>query len=213
MEAGSDFLRQLDEWQRRAAHHFFAYNRAATRCRSLQTSLGASVAILSASVGTSLLATWSVNDETGAVVASAGSFVVAALAAAQAFAAFPQRIADYERAARRFGAIRREIEVLYLALQHDAQLNPIDELHAMRKSLDAIAQDSPNAPRRIWDKTRREMRGEFTHWDRLGAWVRGTGAPQPRSSGSFRPVLSTCSPACPFAPEPEPEAEPEPSTN
>jgi hypothetical protein len=186
MTAPNDFSQQLALWHSRTLLHLYAHNRAATRCRTIQTLIGASVAILSASVGAFLVASWDVQlDQTSSMIAGGASIVVAGLAAAQTFAAFPQRISDYERAARRFGAVRREIEVLSLAFASDLPDDPFGELHAIRKTLDAAAEASPNAPRGLWDRTRREISGDFTSLDRLRAFLRGSGPSKQLDSESI----------------------------
>jgi len=151
----------------------FAYNRAANRCLVWDVRIGGCVAILTALVGTSIFAT--LDEEPGLVAKIAVGLVSVTAAVAsgiQAFAGMPQRIEDYLKAARRYGAIRRDIEQLRAAGPSGGPIAHA-ELTRIRRSLDDAAESSPNAPRRVWERTRRHMKGEFTYLERLADRIRG----------------------------------------
>ena len=170
----------LGRWEERARLALFAYNRAANRCRSWQTLLGGATAALAATVGTAVFATLGQSlSLVPRVIVGLVSVSAAVLSAIQTFAGLPDRIATYERAARRFASVRRDVEVLRCA--SPGSLGPAD-LRELQVRLDHAAEDSPNAPRRLWERTRREMKGEFAWWERVSRLLRGL--PPPRRLGS-----------------------------
>ncbi len=163
----------LAHWQERALVAFFAHNSSADRCKAWDTRLGGTVAILTAVVGTSIFATLNKDPSTAAKIGAGVVTVAAAIASGiQAFAGLSKRIEDYQQAARRYGSIRREIEQLR-ATADKAGAVPSEEVTRIRNLLDIAADNSPNAPKRIWLKSRRHTRGEFTVWERLGDRLRG----------------------------------------
>lgn len=177
----------LREWQSRAALALFAYNRAATRCRAWDTRLGGIVAILTAVVGTSVFATLENAVSTAArIVVGIVSVAAATVAGVQAFATLSKRAYEYERAARTFGSLRREIEETRWLLLDDPGAQG-KQVPALRVRLDDAARDAPNAPPRIWNRARREMKGEFTRFERLTRSVRGL--PPPSILGSGEPAV------------------------
>lgn len=173
----------LREWQSRAALALFAYNRAANRARRLHVTLGGTVAALTAAIGTSVFATLEQDVGTAArIVVGLVSVSAAVLAGVQAFASLPARIDDYERAARRYGDLRRRIELTRARAQVDEST-----LEELRRALSDAAENSPNAPPSIWNRTRREMRGEFAWWHRVRARLAGRPAPSRLGSGEPPP--------------------------
>lgn len=175
----------LAEWQSRAALALFAYNRAASRCRAWDARLGGLIAVLSAIAGTSVFATLESGFGTAERIAVGLISVTAAVVAGvQAFAALSKRAYEYERAARRFGSLRREIEEARWLL-HDDQASLSARVSVLRTMLDDAARDAPNTPPRIWNRARREMKGEFTRAERLVRRIRGL--PPPAVLGSGEP--------------------------
>lgn len=160
----------------------FSYNRAANRCRNLNTGIGLIVAILSAAVGTSVFASLG-QSVSGLikVIVGAVSLLAAVMSGIQVFAALPQRIEEYEKSARRFGVIRRQIEQTRLSLETVNAIELKAEMDRIRTSLDSAAEASPNAPRKIWEKTRRHVKGEYT-WREVGL-RRVRGLPTPVALG------------------------------
>lgn len=161
----------LAEWERRALLALLAYNLAASRCRTLSTVLGASSAVLAGAVGTAVFASLS-RDPSTLVRVTVGlvSVLTAVLASIQTFANWSARIDDYERAARRFGAVRRMIERERSILSEARNREVLREVEV---ALNEAAEASPNAPGRIYARVRRHMKGQFTRTDRIGAWIRG----------------------------------------
>jgi hypothetical protein len=163
----------LAHWQERALVAFFAHNSAADRCKAWDTRLGGAVAILTAVVGTSIFATVDNDPSTAAKIVAGVVTVAAAIASGiQAFAGLSKRIEDYQQAARRYGSIRREIEQLRATFAQNGAV-PDAQVTRIRTLLDTAAENSPNAPKRIWLKSRRHTRGEFTVWERLSDRLRG----------------------------------------
>jgi hypothetical protein len=158
----------------------FAYNRAATRSHTWNARLGLLVAILTAVVGTSVFATLQEDVSLSARI-SVGliSLLATVLAGVQVYAKLPEAITEYEKAARRFGAVRREIEEARLRLSSLNEDEVLVLVATLRGRLDQVAEESPNAPGRLWERTRRHVKGEYTWWERLGVRLRGL--PPPRA--------------------------------
>jgi hypothetical protein len=151
MGSGRDMYseRLLSEWQSRATLALVAYNRAASRCRAWDTRLGGFIAVLSAIVGTSVFATLQNDVGTAARIAvGLVSVTAAVVAGVLAFATFSKRAYEYERAARTFGSLRREIEETRWLLANDADA-VTRQISTLRARLDDAARDAPNAPPRI----------------------------------------------------------------
>jgi hypothetical protein len=145
------------------------------------------IAVLSAIVGTSVFATLENDVSTAARIAVGLTSVAAAVVAGvQAFATFSKRAYEYERAARTFAALRREIEEARWLLHGDPETLTA-RVPMLRTKLDDAARDAPNAPPRIWNRARREMKGEFTRTERLARGIRGL--PPPSVLGAGEPEI------------------------
>lgn len=98
----------------------------------------------------------------------------AASSAVHVFAALQDRKAAYERAARRHASVRRRIESVRAELAArgglDTEWKKIGEI---KEEMDYVAASSPNASGRLFDKTRRQLKGEFTRGERMWAWIKG----------------------------------------
>jgi hypothetical protein len=179
-------LKLLVRWQVRSAVALFAYNRAANRCRTWDSRIGFVVAALTALIGTSVFATLQEDVSTQARIAVGLVSVVAAIfSSVQAFAGLGQRTEEYERAARRYGTVRRRLEIAQQSVpaQEPELSRFLDEL---RQELDAAAENSPNAPARVRNKVRAEMEGEFPWWTRLGRKLRGLPPPAKLGPGEVK---------------------------
>ena len=172
-----DVDRLLEEWQRRATLHLVVFNKAANRSGRWNGILGWLTVALIALVGTSVFATLEHNVGLAAriLVGSVG-VVAAVLAVTLVVGRFPEHAEEYRKAGRRFGAIRREIEEARLLAPNDnAEIRKL--LDHFRDLLDRAAEDSTNAPPGLWNKTDRQMKRQFTRWERAYAWLRGLKEP------------------------------------
>lgn len=179
----------LYTWERRTMLAVFSHARSANRCAAWDIRLGSASVILTAIVGTSVIAT--LQTEAGTPVRiGVGVLTVAAAAssAVHVFAGLPDRKAAYERASRRHAAIRRRIEVVRARLATSGESPSIwDEADSIKKEMDSAAASSPNAAGRVWEQVKRQMKGEFTRWERLRAKVRGV----PLSSTGLLPSIDS----------------------
>lgn len=169
----------LGEWTIRARLALFTYNRAASNCRTWDSLIGGTATILTAAVGTAVFATLKNEiSTTSRVIVGTVSILAAILSALGVFAALPKRIEQYEAAARRFGAVRRELEqaLAKIAVNGTVDMGLLDEL---RERLNSAAESSPNAPRRIWNRTRRHIKGDYTSWERTIRKMVGRNPPGP----------------------------------
>jgi divalent metal cation (Fe/Co/Zn/Cd) transporter len=165
----------LLKWERRTMLAVFSHARSANRCASWDIRLGAASVILTAIVGTSVFATLQI-DPGNAVRVGVGVLTVAAAvsSAVHVFAGLTDRKATYEQASRRHAAIRRRIEVVRARLATTEQSSSIwDEVEGIKKEMDSAAASSPNAAGRVWEQVKRQMKGEFTWWERLRAKALG----------------------------------------
>lgn len=163
----------LRGWDQRARLALFAYNASANRCLKWHARVGGLAAVLAAVAGTSVFASLGDDVEPAARVAVAVvSLLAAVLSGIQAFARLPQRAEEYERAARRFGAVRREIEQARIFLPSNlAECQ--QTLDRLRTGLDDAAEQSGQAAERVWTRTRRHVKGQFTRRERWLNRVRG----------------------------------------
>lgn len=163
----------LRDWDQRARLALFAYNGSANRCLKWHARIGGLAAILAAIAGTSVFASLGDDvDPTARVAVAVVSLLASVLAGIQAFAQLPQRAEEYERAARRFGAVRREIEQARLFVPSDlAECQ--ETLDRLRRALDDAADQSVQASERVWIRMRRHVKGEYTRRERWLNRVRG----------------------------------------
>jgi hypothetical protein len=164
----------LLKWERRSTLAAIAHSRSANRCATWDVILGSISVIFTAVVGTSVFAALQEDLDTTARVAVAFFTVGAAISTAvHVFAAFPARRAAYEAASRGHAALRRRIEDVRARLEAGEGMKVWEMVEAVRTEMNELAKASPNAARRIWNQTRRQMKGEFTRWERFWAKLRG----------------------------------------
>jgi hypothetical protein len=135
---------------------------------------------LTAIVGTSVFATLQADPGTATRI-GVGVLTVAAAAtsAVHVFAGLVDRKVAYERASRRYSAVRRRIEIARARLSATGESPAIwEEVEMIKEEMDSAAASTPNAAGRLWDQVKRQMQGEFTWWERLRARVRGVPLPQ-----------------------------------
>lgn len=167
----------LEEWRSRVEHALFAHSAAADRARRWNTRIGVAAAILAAVTGSAIYASLRSDISlTARVALGSVSLLAAILASVQAFARLGERVEDHERASRRYGALRRRIELEVECPPSDAGERCV-RLEAIRTGLDQAAEDSPNVPPRLWEKVRRHRKGQFTLLERVVPRIRGLPAP------------------------------------
>lgn len=173
----SDGAAQLREWMSRVILALIAYNRSASRARTLNHVVGGAAAIASTVVGAGVVTDFANQGSWQKWTVAALGLAAAVLASAHTFAGLSSRIAEYERAARQYGVLRRRLEI---ALLEWPQLGTrrADLLKGLAENLDEAADSTPNAPTRVWGRTRRQLKGEFTRAERAWGHIRGI-APQP----------------------------------
>jgi hypothetical protein len=177
MRAEADVL--LHKWERRVMLAVFSHARSANRCAAWDVRLGSTSVILTAIVGTSVFATLQANPSTATRI-GIGVLTVAAAAssAVHVFAGLTDRKLAYEQASRRHAAIRRRIEIARARLATSGESPSIwEEVEAIKREMDSAAASSPNAAGRVWEQVKRQMKGEFTWWERVRARVRGVPLP------------------------------------
>ena len=126
---------------------------AARRYDARRTRLGVPTIVLSAAVGTSVFA--ALGRETvlwANVLVGLSSVAAAALSALQTFFDYPGRAERHRQAATKYKAIIRELEE---SRATPDRLPDREYLDDVRRRLDALEQDTPVVPRRIYDAIER----------------------------------------------------------
>jgi hypothetical protein len=187
MRVEADVL--LYKWERRVLLAVFSHARSANRCAAWDLRLGATSVILTAIVGTSVFATLQANPSiTTRIGVGVLTVVAAASSAVHVFAGLSDRKAVYEQASQRHGDIRRRIEIARGRLAVPGESPLIwEEVEAIKEEMDSAAASSPNAAGRVWEQVKRQMKGEFTWWERLQARVRGV----PLPAGELLPSIDS----------------------
>jgi hypothetical protein len=164
----------LANWESRARLSAIAQARSANRCVAWDARLGSTATVLTAIVGTSIFATLQEDVSVAArVVVGVLTIAAATSTAVHTFAALSQRRDAYQKASRRHAAVRRRIEAVRARLAEGEQFDVWAEIASLQTALDDAALASPNASPRIWERTRRQLNGHYTWWERLGLWARG----------------------------------------
>lgn len=164
----------LADWEQRSLLAVISHARSANRCATWDARLGSGATALTAIVGTSIFATLQDNVSiTSRMVVGCLTIAAAVATAVLTFAALPQRKEAYERASRRHASVRRRIEVLRCRLAAGDESDIWTEIALIREELDAAGGGTPNASRRVWDRTRRHLNGDFTWWERVGRRAEG----------------------------------------
>ena len=170
----------LADWERRSLLALLAHSRSANRCAAWDSRLGSAGVALTAAVGTSIFATLGHDVGVGPRIAVGVVTVTAAVCTAlHTFATLRERKEIYEHASRLHATVRRQIEVTRARLAAGESFDVWADVERLRRELDGAAAATPNASRRIWDRTRREVKGQFTWWERLNVRLRGLPSPRP----------------------------------
>lgn len=171
-----------------------SHARSANRCNTWEAWLGGTGAALTAAVGTGIFA--SLESEVGVVprvAAGTVAFAAAIAVAVHTFADLPGRAKSYERAARPHAANRRRIEFLRARLAAGDDSDIWEQIDVLRIEMDRAASESPNAARRVWNRTRRELKNELTWWERTRRRLTGRPAQsqlgKPEDRGGPHPPL------------------------
>lgn len=117
--------------------------------------LGIPAVILSTFVGTSIFASL---GETLApslqILVGIISVLAATLSAVQTFLGFSERAAKHHAIASRYGSARRRIEEM-LAVSGES-ISP-EQISNLRKEIDSIAEEAPDVPDQIWERTQKKL--------------------------------------------------------
>ncbi len=141
----------LENWLVALKIMHIAHHRAASYYSKWHIWLGIAVVVLSATVGTSLVASASklFDSKYTELVAGFFSFLAASLAGAQTFMSFETRVQKHHAAAAYFGKVRRELEQVVHSKLNSGYLDK--ELEKVRTQRDEALQACPNLPSHIHD--------------------------------------------------------------
>lgn len=147
----------LEHWIINVKRSQNANYRAAQFYSKFNIFLGVPVAILATLVGTSVFATLSNNvDISLRIVTGIVSILAAILASLQTFLGFSDRAAKHRQAASLYGSVKREIQEKLVVNQGEStELNKA--LAGIRERMDALAEETPPVPVRIWKTALKEF--------------------------------------------------------
>jgi hypothetical protein len=144
-------------WLRRARESQFSHYAAAKRLGNYGRVFGVPVIIITAILGASAFA--SVIAQTiplyAKLIAGLCSVAATVLSSLQTFFRFSERSEKHRIFAAKFGAVRRELEVLCI----QAQIKP-SELTAVRTRLDKLAEEAPDVTAATFSREKRNQEGE-----------------------------------------------------
>lgn len=164
----------LRDWEQRNILALRAHAKSANRCSRWDVRLGSAGAALTAAIGTAIFATLQQDVSIEArVVVGVVTVIAAALTAVHTFAGLVTRKETYEQASRHHARVRRRIEVARTRLAAREEFDIWAEVDAICAALDDAAAATPNASGRVWDRTRREHKAEFTWWEKLARAAKG----------------------------------------
>jgi hypothetical protein len=146
----------LTDWHRRVRESQFAHYEASKQLARANFAFGIPVVILSTFVGTSVFATLGKDSHTEFRIAvGCVSVLAAVLSSLQTFLRFSERAEKHRAVGVRYGAIRREIELLQTSTQ------PYDSkrIDAVREKIDSISTEAPELSQRIWKRTEGLLKG------------------------------------------------------
>lgn len=143
-------------WLRRARESQFSHYNAAKRLGSYGRVFGVPVIIITAIVGASAFA--SILSQTvplfAKLIAGLCSLAATVLSSLQTFFKFSERSEKHRIFGAKFGAVRRELEVLHIQAQIKST-----ELTAVRAKLDKLAEEAPNVDAAVFS-LEKEKQGE-----------------------------------------------------
>lgn len=143
-------------WLRRARESQFSHYTAAKRLGGYGRVFGVPVIIITAIVGASAFA--SILSQTvplyAKLIAGLCSLTATVLSSLQTFFKFSERSEKHRIFGAKFGAVRRELEVLHI----QAQIKPT-ELTAVRTKLDKLAEEAPDVDAAVFS-LEKEKQGE-----------------------------------------------------
>ena len=152
----------LRQWYRRIRESQFGHYSAYTRYKKLYYTFGIPAIILSTFIGTALFSTLSIstNFETQIIVGFI-STISAIIAGLQTFFKFSQRADDHKKAAIRYGALRREIELLNTKMISQES----DILEIIKSRVNDLADDSPPIPTKSWIETENKLKDDNSSFE------------------------------------------------
>lgn len=145
-------------WLRRARESQFSHYSAAKRLGNYGRVFGVPVIIITAIVGASAFA--SILAQTvplyAKLIAGLCSLTATVLSSLQTFFKFSERSEKHRIFAAKFGAVRRELEMLHIL----GQVKP-SELIALRTKLDKLAEEAPNVDAAVFSREEAKQGDEF----------------------------------------------------
>lgn len=145
-------------WLRRARESQFSHYGAAKRLGNYGRVFGVPVIVITAIVGASAFA--SILSQTvplyAKLIAGLCSLIATVLSSLQTFFKFSERSEKHRIFGAKFGAVRRELEMLHV----QGQIKPTD-LTTVRARLDKLAEDAPDVDAAIFSREKTKQGDEL----------------------------------------------------
>jgi hypothetical protein len=147
----------LQQWYKGIRISHRAHYEAARQFEVKNLYLGIPIIILTATSGTSILATLGVETDVKAKLLIGGLSIVASiLASLQTFLRYAEMAEKHKTVATKYGILRRELDELKLAPKKGKSFHP-EFLTDFRKRWDAIDEESPSIPEKIRERIAAEI--------------------------------------------------------
>lgn len=136
-------------WLRRARESQMAHYEMASLLAHRSQWLGVPVILITAAVGTSVFASIAAQAVSVGAKVTVGilSVMAAVLSSLQTFFKYSERAERHRAFAARFGAVRREFEVLFA---EDCVTQERHYINVLREKLDRLAEEAPNVPASVF---------------------------------------------------------------
>jgi hypothetical protein len=145
----------ISDWRAQACSNQDLHARAAKHYRKMHYWLGIPVVVISSAVGSVAFASLhEQGNDRIRLAAGIISMVAAILASLQTFLGFGERAEKHRAVGIGYERVRQEIEEIQ-GLPVHLRGNVKERLDVLREKMDALADDSPEVPRALSDKTER----------------------------------------------------------
>ncbi len=154
----------LQQWYRRIREAQFGHNCAYFKYKKLYYSFGIPSVIFSVFIGTALFSAISISTavEIKFLIGFISS-ISAILAGLQTFLRFTEKANNHKKSARRYGELRREIEILTAKTKNADEIT----LDIIKSRIDDLSEDSLPIPESCWEKVGKKLKNDPSSFEIL----------------------------------------------
>ena len=154
----------LKQWYRRIRESQFSHNCAYFKYKKLYYSFGVPSVIFSVFIGTALFS--AINISTAVemkIMVGFISSISAILAGLQTFLKFTEKANGHKKSARRYGELRREIELLKTRTSNADEIT----MDIIKSRIDDLSEDSFPIPKSCWNQVENKLKNDPSSFDLL----------------------------------------------